>query len=142
MAEHIARTDLSDLVRQRRTELGLSARALADRCIDPETGEPAFKHAWLGKLEKADPTVKTPRLPYLRALAAALQLPIKAVQDAAAAQYMGLQSDDAIWSADHSTRITVARMGELSEQDRQELAELVELYARGKQRPASNPESQ
>lgn len=131
MAEQIVRTDLSDLVRDRRAELGLSLRALTERCIDPDTGEVPFKFGWIGKVEKADPTVVAPRLPLLRALAAGLAYPLRAVQDAAAAQYMGIVQD-AIWSQDRSTRITVARMGELSEEEREEFAHMAELWTRRK----------
>lgn len=143
MAEQTVRTDLSDLVKHRREELGLSDRALAPRCIDPDTGEAPFAHAWLGRLQRADPSVKAPKINILRALAEGLRLPLEVVRDAAIAQYMGIDPiGDAIWSKDRSIRITVARMSELSEADRAEFAQLAELWTRGKRQPGSNPEPQ
>lgn len=133
MAEQATRTDLSDLVRNRRIELGLSGRALHKRCIRPGDTAPAFGHEWLRKLEAGDPSVKTPRAPYLEALAEGLQVPIGVVQRAAVAQFMGIDPQpDAVWSKDHSIAVTVARMEQLSEEDRRELAELAEVYARRK----------
>jgi hypothetical protein len=35
------RTDFADLVRQRRAELKISVRVLADRSVDPDTGTKA-----------------------------------------------------------------------------------------------------
>lgn len=131
MAEKTVRTDFTDLVVARRAELGISTRTLARLSVDPETGEPAFGYGWVDKIERADPTVKTPRLPQLRGMAAGLKVPLKLLQEAAAAQYLGLQQD-AIWSSDLSTRLTVARMGELSPDDRAELLQMVELWTRGK----------
>jgi hypothetical protein len=143
MAEQATRTDLSDLVRNRRIELGLSGRALHKRCIRPGDTEPAFGHEWLRKLEAADPSVKTPRLPYLEGLAEGLKLPITALQYAAAAQFMGIDPQrDAVWSSDRSIAVTVARMEQLSAEDRRELAELAEVYARRKLPPQTDPGSQ
>lgn len=143
MAELTARTDLSDLVRRRRAELGVGLRELRDRCIDPETGEVPFSFAWIGKVERALPTVDAPKLPVLRALAAGLNVPLRIVQQAAAAQYMGVAPDgDAIWSQDHSARLVVARMSELSAEDRAQLAEMVELFTRGKFPPPTEDDRQ
>jgi hypothetical protein len=143
MAEQVTRTDLSDLVRNRRIELGLSGRALHRRCIRPGDTEPAFGHEWLRKLEAADPSVKTPRLPYLEGLAEGLQVPLPVVQHAAVAQFMGIEpQQDAIWSKDRSIAVTVARMEQLSEADRAELAELAEVYTRRKLPAFQEPDSQ
>lgn len=141
MAEQTDRTDLSDLVRRRRAELGLSGRDLRDRCIDPVTSEVPFSYPWLSKVERAIASVAPPKLPLLRALAAGLGLPLSIVRDAALAQYMGIElQDNAIWSADESTRVTVARMEELSPQGRAELAELVEFWTRSRRSIGQNPE--
>lgn len=142
MAEITERTDFSDLVRLRRAELGIGLRVLRERCIDPETGEVPFSFAWIRKVEKGHPT-DAPKLPVLRALAVGLGVPLRVVQHAAAAQYMGVAPDtDAIWSQDHSARIVVARMSELSAEDRAQLAEMVELFTRGKFPPTTKDDRQ
>ncbi|MFD7224801.1 XRE family transcriptional regulator [Streptomyces sp. NPDC059883] len=86
---------MSDLVRDRRAELGLSLRKLADLCIDPEDpGEPLWKFAVINRLERHLPVIP-PQLPELRALAAGLSLPLWKVQGAAGAQFFGI---DTVWS--------------------------------------------
>lgn len=135
MAEQQQRTDLTDLVRTRRQELGLSLRSLAAASVDPETGEQLVKYSWLARLENLEPVI-APQLPQLRAMAAGLKVPLKAVQDAAAAQFFGIAPSE-VWSANAEASIVVARMGELSEDDRRTLAEMVELFARRHSAPGS-----
>lgn len=122
---------LSDLVRTRRTQLGgvrpLSYRDLAERSIDPETGEKPFSHAWLNKLEHGRDML-TPKVPELRALAAGLQVPFPVVQAAAAQQFLGVEGPD-VWSDDHSVRAVVANMDRMSDADRAAIAAMVEAYA-------------
>lgn len=143
MAELSARTDLSDLVRRRRAELGIGQRDLAARCIDPETGQALVSFAWISKIERGLSTVDAPKLPTLRALAAGLSVPLRVVQQAAAAQFMGVEpNEDAIWSQDHSARVVVARMSELSAEDREQLAAMVELFTRGKLPPPTGGDQQ
>jgi transcriptional regulator with XRE-family HTH domain len=132
MAEQNPRTQLADLVRDRRAKLHLSLRKLEARCIDPDTGELEIKFGWLHRLENDEPTTP-PQLPQLRALAAALDLPVEVVQEAAGAQYMGIKpAVDAIYSSSREGRITAARMDKLTPSERQELAEMVELWTRRK----------
>ena len=141
MAEQATRTDLSDLVRNRRTELGLSVRALQKLCVRADDTEPPFGHEWLRKFEDADSTGAPPRLSYLEALAVGLQLPLDVLRVAAAAQYLGVDARrEPVWSRDRSIAVTVARMEQLSEADRAELAELAELYARRKLPAPDEPE--
>lgn len=120
-------TPLSDLLRDRRAELGVSFRALASRCVDPESGEQLVKHSWLERLEKREP-VLTPQFAQLRALAAGLGVPLQRLQDETAAQFLGMDRP-AEWSADSSVRAVVDRMSELTEPERAELAALAEFYA-------------
>lgn len=126
MAEQRQGTEFFDLVRERRSELGISLRELASRSIDPETGEQA-KHAWIGKVESGTAT-SIPPAPMLRALAAGLGLPARIVQEAAAVQYWGMTS--AIWSQDRSTRVLAARIEEMTAEERRQLAEIAETFAR------------
>lgn len=129
MAELARRTDLSDLARRRREQLDLSLREVEERSADSETGELRVKYGWYSKLEKADPSQLAPTLTQIEGLAAALDLPLKAIKDHAAAQWFGIEPG-AVWSSTAEARITVARMDELSEQDRRDLADLVEVFMR------------
>jgi hypothetical protein len=115
MAEQETRTRLSDLVIDRRARLRLSLAALADRCIDPDTGEPEVKTGWLHRLERRLP-VTPPGLPQLRALAAGLELPLREVQDAAGEQFLGITTTyDA--GSDGRIRVLMTKAGALSRDD-------------------------
>lgn len=120
-----SRTDFSDLIRRRRAELGISLRDLAARCIDPETGE-GVKHAWISKVENAG-SVDAPRPAILRALSAGLGIPLRTLQEAAAAQFLDF---DAVWSGDQSTRILLHRVSELNPEEVAQLTEIAETFAR------------
>ena len=124
MAEQ--RTDFADLVRQRRAELSVSVRVLADRSVDPETGTQA-KFGWISKVERGEST-DAPPAAVLRALAVGLSLPLRVLQEAAAAQYLDMESF--IWSQDRSTRVLAAHIEEMSEEERQQLADIAETFAR------------
>lgn len=124
MAEQ--RTDFSDLVRERRAELGISLRELENRAADPETGERA-KFGWISKVEKGS-SVDTPSPGLLRALAAGLQLPLRILQEAAGVQFLGM--DPSLWSEDRTTRVLVARAEELTQEDRRQLLDIAETFAR------------
>lgn len=89
-AERYERTDLSDLVRDRSAELNLGLRLLEDRCVVPITGERPWKRGQLDKLRRAQPIIP-PDLLKLRALAEGLRLPLRQVQDAAGAQFLGIR---------------------------------------------------
>ncbi|MEU8886682.1 XRE family transcriptional regulator [Streptomyces sp. NPDC048442] len=126
MAEQ-TKTQLSDLVRRRRAELGISLRTLAERSIDPLSGEQA-KFGWISKLENNKPT-DTPSEELLRALAAGLELPLRVVQEAAAAQYLGMGE---VRSEDGTARLLIARIQEMSPEDLEQLAAITETFARRK----------
>ncbi|MFF7130051.1 helix-turn-helix domain-containing protein [Streptomyces sp. NPDC008240] len=121
------RTDFADLVRQRRAELGLSVRALADQSVDPETGEQPFKFGWVSKLERGGST-DAPSASALRALSAGLSLPLRVLQEAAAAQYLDMESF--VWSQDRTTRVLAAHIEEMSDEERAQLADIAESFAR------------
>ena len=140
----LANTHFTDLVRDRRVELGLSYDSLARLCVDPDTGEQLLKSSWLHRLEKGQPT-NAPSGRQLEVLAGALRLPVDLVKEAAAAQYLGIEPSDRsgpVWSEDHTTRIVVARMSELTDAERKVLADLAETIARSKAAPSSNDASQ
>ncbi|MFE6225423.1 helix-turn-helix domain-containing protein [Streptomyces sp. NPDC057854] len=81
---------LSEVVRDRRHELGLSTRTLAERCVvDTEAGTTLSRH-YIERLEKDVPTLTPPRVPELKALAMGLELPLRVIQDAAGFQFHGV----------------------------------------------------
>jgi transcriptional regulator with XRE-family HTH domain len=125
MAEQRQRTDFFDLVRERRAELGISLRELEARAIDPESGEQA-KRAWVSKVEKG--TAESPSEPMIRALAAGLNLPVRVVAEAASIQFFGMGSF--VWSEDRTTRVLAARIEEMTDEERRQLADIAETFAR------------
>jgi hypothetical protein len=125
------RTDFTDLLRQRRAELGHSLREMEARSVDPASGAQA-KFGWLSKVENGKP-VDAPKEDLLKALSIGYRLPEGVLKAAAAAQFFGYDpaaDPTVVWSQDRTTRIIVARAEEMNEEDRQELAEIAEIMAR------------
>lgn len=120
------RTDFADLVRQRRAELGISVRKLAEQSVDPDTGTQA-KFGWISKVERGEST-DAPSAAILRALSAGLATPLRVLQEAAAAQYLDMESF--IWSQDRTTRVLAAHIEEMTDEERQQLADIAETFAR------------
>lgn len=120
------RTDFTDLVRDRRAELGISLRELEARAIDDQTGDQA-RFGWVSKVEKGRP-VDAPSPSILRALAAGLGLPLRVLQEAAAAQFLDMTTP--VWSEDRTTRVLAARIEEMTAEERQQLADIAESFAR------------
>ncbi|MGW2116029.1 XRE family transcriptional regulator [Streptomyces zhihengii] len=83
-------TELASLVSARRGQLNLSLANLSAAAVDPEGGT-SVSSGWIHRLEKGHPVIP-PQAPQLRALAAGLQVPLARVQEAAAAQFFGLDS--------------------------------------------------
>ncbi|MER7801188.1 helix-turn-helix transcriptional regulator [Streptomyces parvulus] len=125
------RTDFTDLVRARRAELGYSLRELESRSVHEGSGTQA-KFGWLSKLENGRP-VDAPKEELIQALAVGLDIPERILKAAAAAQFFGFDpagDSSAVWSTDLTTRIIVARAEEMSDEDRAQLAEIAETFAR------------
>lgn len=118
------RTQLRDLARERKAELGLSFDKLAERCIDPDSGEQTVKSSWLHRLVSGL-TVQPPDVPQLRGMAVGLKLPLGLVKEAAAAEFFGL---DAVWSEDQGVRALVHNYVEMDADDRRRIDALVETY--------------
>jgi transcriptional regulator with XRE-family HTH domain len=127
MTDQTQRSDFTDLVRDRRAELGISLRDLEELSIDPEPTGMQAKFGWLSKVERGKP-IATPPLPLLRALSVGLRLPLPVLQEAVAAQFLGMASP--VWSHDRSTRILAARIEEMTAEERRQLAEIAETFAR------------
>lgn len=125
MAEEATqRTDLSDLVRQRMAELGQSFRTLEAACIDPEdpAAGPLWKRTTIDCLSKGQ-RIKAPEFPQLRALAAGLGLPLGQIQEAAGAQFFGI---DTVWSADGKVRALVEGFREMDAEDQAKVLAIME----------------
>lgn len=101
-----SRDMLSRMIREANSA-GESFQRLADRAIDPETGEtlskPYFQKMAAGKI-KTPPTAER-----VRAMAAALRKPPAVVQRAAAVQFFDYQASE-LSGYDDETRIIVAHL--------------------------------
>ncbi|OII66163.1 hypothetical protein BJP40_00900 [Streptomyces sp. CC53] len=127
------RTDLEDLVRERLAELAISIRTLAARTIDtnaelqPEaerrTG-PMWNRGTLQNLLNGV-KAKAPTPAELRGLAAGLELPLRAVQDAAIGQWF---ERDVFYTSDATVRTIVHHAEELSEEGRRKVLEIIEEF--------------
>ena len=111
------RSDFTDLVRLRRAELRISVRKLEELSVDPRTGTQA-KYGWISKVERGE-SIDTPSAALLCALAVGLSLPLRVLQEAAAAQYLDMESF--IWSQDRTTRVLAAHIEEMTDEERQQL---------------------
>jgi hypothetical protein len=126
------RTDLSDLLRNRKEVLGRSYRDLEAACVDPEAPEAGslWKRGTLENLLK-NVGVKPPTLQQIRALAAGFDLPVGEIQEAAGAQFFGI---DTVWSEDERVRALVHDFREMSAEDQ----EWVRAIVRSRRGSASN----
>ncbi|MDT6983693.1 hypothetical protein ACFSUJ_11965 [Streptomyces lusitanus] len=120
------RTDLSDLLRDRMAELGLSIRTAADATVDPQHPEagPLYKRGTLENLLK-NQVARAPSEQQCRALAAAFRLPLTAVQRAVAAQYQGYIAER--WNRSEKARVLVARIDEMDDDKLERLAKLADV---------------
>ncbi len=118
------RTHLSDLVRHRRAELRLSLRAVEARTVETGGTEPVVKFGWINRLEKGLPVIP-PQIDELKALASALELPFGRLQDAAGAQFLGI---DTVWSASGEARALVEQVERFTPEQREQLARLLAAF--------------
>lgn len=81
------RTQFADLIRNRRKQLAQGLDTFAQGAVDPVSGVRVTR-GWIYRLETGA-RVTPPELEELRALAAAADLPIEALQDAAGSQFHG-----------------------------------------------------
>ncbi|MFE2556034.1 helix-turn-helix domain-containing protein [Streptomyces sp. NPDC059352] len=122
-----ART-LSDVVRDRRAELGMSLREAEERCVDPETGKPVSR-AYINNLEKATPNLEPPTPARLRALAVGFEVPLSLLQEAAGRQFYGVST---VWESSGKARALVARFEELDPVDQDRVLAMLEAFASAK----------
>jgi transcriptional regulator with XRE-family HTH domain len=110
------RTQFRDLIRELRQQSGLSLVRFAERAVDPLT-KTAVKSGWIHRLESGDP-VTPPQLPELRALAEAAGCDLEILQDAAGAQFHGV---DPVYSASGEARAFVRKTERLTPKQRAQL---------------------
>jgi hypothetical protein len=118
------RDELSRLVKEKRAELGFSLARVVEESEDPD-----LNPSWVNRLENGQ-LREVPGESRLESLAKGLRLPYQVIAKAAGMQFMGIEPDRPEWSSDGSVQAVVARMGELDEQGRRDLAELAEIFAR------------
>lgn len=105
---------LSQLI-QDAIDHGESYGKLADRAVDPETGETVSK-PYLHRIA-TNPPANPPTVPMMRAIAAALRKPFKRVQEATARQWLQYEATE-LAGYDEEVRIIV---GHLAGQSKGEL---------------------
>lgn len=123
MAEQETSYALSDLVKRRRAELGLSLRKLEERCV--YKGEQRWTRSTIENLEKRRSTL-APKLPDLQALADALELPLRQLQDAAGAQFLGISTADPY--GDGRVRVLAHRASVISGDDLERLIAIADTF--------------
>ncbi|WP_051856138.1 hypothetical protein [Streptomyces sp. NRRL S-1868] len=121
--------ELSRLVRDAQ-QAGESYQRLADRAIDPETGDQLSK-PYLQKLASGAVT-SPPRGPMLRAIAAALRLPPAVVQRAAARQFLDYEATE-LSGYDDDIRVIVAHLSGMDPTERRKWRAMVEAAEQASQ---------
>ena len=115
------RTQLADLIRARRKELNVGLKAFAERAIDPTSGV-SVTRGWVYRLEQGEP-VTPPVYEELCALAAACELPVETLQDAAGSQFHGV---DPLKSGSSEAKAYVHKLDQLPPDQRERLLSLID----------------
>lgn len=115
------RTQLSDLIRRRRAELNEGLDKFAARAVDPVSGVRVTR-GWIYRLETGE-RVTPPVYEELCALAAAARLPIEALQDAAGAQFHGV---DPLRSGSGEAVAYVRKLDQIPADQRERLLQLID----------------
>ncbi|MER5600522.1 helix-turn-helix transcriptional regulator [Streptomyces sp. NPDC002265] len=115
------RTQLADLIRARRAELGESLDAFASRAIDP-VSEVRVTRGWIYRLERGE-KITPPVYEELAALASAARLPIERLQDAAGQQFHGV---DPLRSGTGEATAYVRKLDALPPEQRERLLSLID----------------
>lgn len=123
------RTQFADLVRRRRAELNEGLNAFAERAVDPVSGV-RVKRGWIYRLETGQ-SVTPPVYEELRALAAACELPVETLQDAAGSQFHGV---DPLRSGSTEAKAYVHKLDQLPTDQRERLLRLIDTLV-----PPSTP---
>ncbi|NED31017.1 hypothetical protein [Streptomyces sp. SID8499] len=119
---------LSQLI-QDALDKGDSYGKLADRAIDPESGETVSK-PYLQRVAK-NPPANPPTVPMMRAIAAALRKPFKQVQEATAKQWLMYEATE-LAGYDEEVRIIVGHLSGKSKADLVRWRYMIEAEERAK----------
>lgn len=122
-------TPLADMVRDAAD--AQSYRQLADRAVDPRTGYRA-SHSTLWKIGHGEQVKISPQL--VRAVAAAVGLPARDAQVAAAQQYIGLMAGDPIGASTSEATVVMAHVPGLTAGDMPRVQDLLTKWAAGERR--------
>ncbi|MFG3323758.1 helix-turn-helix domain-containing protein [Streptomyces sp. NPDC048171] len=115
------RAQFADLVRRRRSELNESLDTFARKALDPVSGLRVTR-GWIYRLETGE-TVTPPAVRELRALAAACELPLEQLQDAAGQQFHGV---DPLVSGSTEAKAYVHKLDQLPPEQRERLLRLID----------------
>jgi transcriptional regulator with XRE-family HTH domain len=115
------RTQFRDLIRRCRAELNESLDVFARKAVDPVTGTRVTR-GWIYRLEQGE-TVTPPVYEELCALAAACELPVEALQDAAGSQFHGV---DPLKSGSSEATAYVHKLDRLPADQRERLLRLID----------------
>ncbi|MFD9463534.1 hypothetical protein [Streptomyces sp. NPDC060027] len=119
---------LSQLI-QEALDKGDSYQRLADRAIDPETGETVSK-PYLQRIVKTPPT-NPPTVPMIGAIAAALGKPVRRVQEAVAKQWLQYEATE-LAGYDSEVRIIVGHLAGKSKAELMKWRYMIEAEERAK----------
>ncbi|MFD4786560.1 hypothetical protein ACFWN1_05660 [Streptomyces sp. NPDC058459] len=115
------RTQLGDLIRARRAELGESLDTFAAKAVDQDSGTRVTR-GYIYRLEKGE-RVTPPVYEELKALAAATWLPLERLQDAAGSQFHGV---DPLRSGSGEATAYVRKLDQLPAEQRDRLLRLID----------------
>ncbi|MER7464072.1 hypothetical protein [Streptomyces sp. NPDC097981] len=107
-------TPFADLVRKTLARRKLSYRGFEALAVDPKTGY-APPHTLVWKIDKGQPVKISPAL--CRAVAVVAERPVREVQIAAAAEYIGLVADDPFGESVGDAKRSVAHVPGLTADD-------------------------
>ncbi|MFB7642898.1 MULTISPECIES: helix-turn-helix domain-containing protein [Bacillaceae] len=124
------RTQFADLIRRRRAELNEGLSAFAAKAVDATTGTRVTR-GWIYRLETGE-TITPPQYEELRALAAACELPVETLQDAAGSQFFGV---DPLIGGSSEAKAYVRKLDQLPTDQRERLLRLIDTLA-----PPHSPE--
>lgn len=119
---------LSQLI-QEALDQGDSYGKLADRAIDPDTGETVSK-PYLQRVVK-NPPVNPPTPPMMRAIAAALRVPLRRVQEATARQWLLYEATE-LAGYDAEVRIIVGHLAGKSPEELRRWRYMIEAEERAR----------
>ena len=123
--EGVVADELLQLVKARRGELGLSYQALAAVAVDAKS-ETTVSSGWLHRLETGAPVIP-PSAETLAALSVGLRMDLVRLQEAAAAQFFGLQLQ---WETSGEAAELLAMVATLPEEQRVALLNLIRVMAK------------